>query len=108
GALLVGACPGGVGFDSAAASGPIVLAPWECGVGPLASVTFVATAPPGVSLGWAVQESGGGTIDISGRYTAPDVDEGTFHVLAFQLNDPSRSGSATVHVQRQPIGVSVS
>ena len=45
----------------------IVLTPSEASVKPLESVTFVATVPPGVTLGWAVQEAGGGTIDLSGH-----------------------------------------
>jgi len=106
--LLLAGCTGGVGFGTAGATESIVLTPSEATVEPLGSITFVATAPAGVTLGWAVQESGGGSIDLSGRYTAPDVDQGTFHVLAFEVNDPSRSGSATVHVQREPISVSVS
>src|SRR6185436_15336475 len=98
--LLLAGCTGGVGFGTAGATESIVLTPSEATVEPLGSITFVATAPAGVTLGWAVQESGGGSIDLSGRYTAPDVDQGTFHVLAFEVNDPSRSGSATAQVQR--------
>ena len=66
GSLFVGGCTGGVGFGSSGATESIVLTPSDVTVEPLESVTFVATAPAGVALSWAVQETGGGTIDVSG------------------------------------------
>lgn len=50
-----------------------------------------------MSVTWSVAESGGGTVDGSGRYTAPGA-PGTFHVVARSVADPTASGSAQVNV----------
>jgi lysophospholipase L1-like esterase len=56
------------------------------------------SAAASVSVTWSVQEgSSGGTVDATGRYTAPGT-AGTFHVVATSAADPSKSGSATVSV----------
>jgi hypothetical protein len=54
---------------------------------------------------WRVQESGGGTIDANGFYTAPSA-TGTFHVRATSVAAPTSSGLATVTVS-SPSGISV-
>jgi hypothetical protein len=60
--------------------------------------TFVATVTGAstTSVTWSV-DAGGGTIDGSGRYTAPAT-TGTFHVTARSTADTSLSGSAVVLV----------
>ena len=46
---------------------------------------------------WSVQEEGGGTVDETGRYTAP-LATGTYHVLATSVAQPSRTATAEVTV----------
>ena len=51
---------------------------------------------------WSVQEgANGGSIDGSGRYTAPG-NPGTFHVVATSVADGSKSATATVTVNAAP------
>jgi hypothetical protein len=51
-------------------------------------------------VSWSIQEGdAGGTIDSLGQYTAPG-DQGVYHVVATSLTDPSKTGTATVTVQR--------
>jgi acyl-coenzyme A thioesterase PaaI-like protein len=51
---------------------------------------------------WSVQEgASGGSVDGSGRYTAPGS-PGTFHVVATSVADTSKSGQATVTVTAAP------
>src|SRR5262249_18643120 len=71
-------------------------------VSPGANFTFTATVSGtccGQSTGvtWSVQEAGGGTVDSSGRYTAPAT-LGTYHVVATSVADPSKNAAATVSV----------
>jgi hypothetical protein len=75
------------------------------------TVAFTATvtgttAGQSTSVTWSVQESGGGTVNSAGRYTAPGA-PGTFHVVATSAADPSKSAIATVTVI-PPIAVSIS
>jgi hypothetical protein len=51
---------------------------------------------------WSVQEQGGGTVDASGKYVAPNV-TGTFHVVATSVADSSQSGTAAVTVGTAPV-----
>jgi len=53
---------------------------------------------------WSVEESGGGSVDASGRYIAPET-SGTFHVVAKSVADPSVQAQASVTVES---GVTVS
>ena len=77
------------------------------------TVAFSATVT-GASSGqstdvtWSVQEgSSGGSIDGSGRYTAPG-NAGAFHVVATSAADGSKKATATVNVSAAPnITVSV-
>jgi carbon monoxide dehydrogenase subunit G len=77
------------------------------------TLSFAATVngtSAGESTGvtWSVQEgAGGGSVDASGRYTAPGA-AGTFHVVARSIADATRSGSATITVTAPAISVSVS
>jgi hypothetical protein len=46
---------------------------------------------------WSVQESGGGSVDASGVYTAPAT-AGTYHVLATSVAAPASRGVAEIIV----------
>jgi hypothetical protein len=80
----------------------VSIAPTMANIQPSGSFTFIATVS-GTSGGqssavtWSVQEAGGGTVDPSGRYLAPAT-EGTYHVVATSVADPSRRAPATVAV----------
>jgi Pectate lyase superfamily protein len=65
-----------------------------------ATVTGTAGAQS-TAVTWSVQEPAGGTIDSSGRYTAP-ASEGMVHVVATAVADPSKSGVAIVYVETSP------
>jgi hypothetical protein len=57
--------------------------------------SFVATQSAAVT--WSVLETGGGSVDSSGHYTAPGI-AGTYHVVATNVADTSKSDAATVTV----------
>jgi hypothetical protein len=86
----------------------VSVSPGSLSVNPGGNATFSATVTGTVSgqstaVTWSVQEGAtGGSVDGSGRYTAPSG-TGTFHVVATSVADPSRSGSATVSVQTSSI-----
>jgi hypothetical protein len=61
-----------------------------------ASVTGTSTGQS-TAVTWSVQESGGGTVDSSGQYTAP-ASAGSYHVLATSVADTSKNASALVVV----------
>src|SRR5262249_62320728 len=66
--------------------------------GTVAFTASVTGAPIGQSdVMWSVLEADGGTVDSSGNYVAPAT-EGTYHVMATSIADPSRSDTATVTV----------
>src|SRR5262245_30290504 len=46
----------------------------------------VESPPPTTDVIWSVQESGGGTVDSSGQYTAPTA-PGTYHIVATSVAD---------------------
>ncbi|ADO75418.1 Ig-like domain-containing protein [Stigmatella aurantiaca] len=53
-------------------------------------------------VSWSVREgAAGGTIDAAGQYTAPAT-EGTYHVVATSVEDPTRSATALVSVAALP------
>ena len=87
---------GGGGPQLSLSASSVVLAPG-------ATFTFSATlsgASSGQSTGvsWAVKEgAAGGTIDASGKYTAPST-EGTYHVVATSVADAAITATATVAV----------
>jgi beta-glucanase (GH16 family) len=68
-------------------------------VEPVASLQFAANAggSPVTAVSWSVQESGGGTVNTSGLYTAPGQ-PGTFHVVVTSLAAPGVSATASVNV----------
>jgi hypothetical protein len=87
---------------TAAAGISVSIAPTLATIQPSASFTFMATVSGTVggqstAVTWSVQEAGGGTVDASGRYVAPAT-EGTYHVIANSVADPSRRAPATVAV----------
>ena len=76
------------------------------------SVTFTATvtgstAGQSTAVSWSVQESGGGTVSASGKYTAP-ASAGTWHVVARSVADTTKSKTATVTVTTGTPVISVS
>ncbi|HYS11311.1 MAG TPA: hypothetical protein VEP66_21420 [Myxococcales bacterium] len=77
------------------------------------SLPFTATVSgtsgnQSTAVTWSVQESGGGSINASGQYTAPGS-TGTYHVIATSVADTSKKDTATVSVTSTPvIAVSVS
>ena len=81
----------------------VSLSPTHTVITPRSTFQFSATvsgAGPGESraVTWAVQEgASGGSVDARGKYTAPATD-GTFHLIATSVADPSRSDRAVLRV----------
>jgi GH18 family chitinase len=65
-----------------------------------AQFAAAVTGTANTAVSWTVTESGGGSIDGTGLYSAPGA-AGTFHVVATSLADPSKKGQATVTVTTQ-------
>lgn len=63
------------------------------------TTTFAASVSntTNIQVIWSVVESGGGAITSAGVYTAPSA-EGTYHVKATSVADPTKSATATVTV----------
>jgi hypothetical protein len=59
--------------------------------------TATVTGTADTAVRWSVTEADGGTVDASGRYTAPST-PGTYHVVATRVADPSERATATVRV----------
>ena len=104
--FLFSACGGRVGdpANASIAPSPVALEPGE-------SLAFATTglatlAGRAEDLTWAVQESGGGTVDAAGNYTTPDA-EGTFHVVASSTTDSRRRATGTIHVKWRGIRVRI-
>ena len=86
--------PGDGGVDGGVA---VAVAPKSASVLVGASTAFTAsvtgtTAGQSTGVTWSVQESGGGTVDSNGQYTAP-ASAGSFHVVATSVADTSKSAS---------------
>jgi hypothetical protein len=93
-----------------APAGSVTVTPQQATVGLRGTVAFTAvvTGEATPNCTWSVQEPGGGTVDASGKYTAP-ANPGTFHVVAASVSDPTKHDAATVAVTTNPvITVSVS
>lgn len=77
----------------------VAVNPAQARVGPGGSLAFAAIVAGTVStaVNWSVRETGGGTVDGTGRYTAPTT-EGAYHLVATSAAVPSASGSALVNV----------
>ena len=69
------------------------LTPSPATVGRNASVQLTASR----AVTWSVQEAAGGTVDDSGKYTAPAY-AGLFHVVATAVDDTTATATATVTV----------
>lgn len=70
-------------------------------VGDIQQFTATVTGSSNVAVIWSVQESGGGSVNSDGLYTAPGA-AGVFHVLATSAADASKSATATVTVSPPP------
>jgi hypothetical protein len=93
-----GTPPAGVSvLVSPAAAYPVLNAP----VAFSAVVSGVTGSQP-TTVTWSVQESGGGVVDGTGKYTAPGT-AGAYHVVATSVADPTRSGTALVTVGTNPV-----
>src|SRR5215469_1048368 len=100
---LFTACSGDVGTAAATSEAGVSVIPPAATTSRGGAVAFRASVPGDPSLqaagfSWSVQEAKGGTIDASGRYTAPQT-SGTFHVVATNNGDHSKKAHATVTVQ---------
>jgi len=86
------------------------LQPLQAQVQPGGAVAFLGavTGTADVAVTWEVVEAGGGSIDASGHYSAPQA-TGQYHVRAVSHADPTVLSVATVSVVATPVvGVSVS
>lgn len=71
--------------------------------GQSAQFAAAVTGTADLAVTWTVVETGGGTVDDTGLYTAPSS-AGTFHVKATSHADASVSSAATVTVMVPPAG----
>jgi hypothetical protein len=83
---------------SVAAGADVTVSPSTVGVPAGQTQQFTATVggSPSTAVTWSVQEAGGGTITAQGLYTAPAT-SGTYHVVAANAADPTRTASALVY-----------
>lgn len=81
-----------------------------------AQIVLTATVTGGAadtSVGWSIVEgtpAGGTLTNIQANqvtYTAPNVDAGTFHVIATSLQDLTKSDTFTIRVIPNPDGITV-
>ena len=98
-ALVAAGCGAPVDPNGAANGIAVGIDPSRAEVLPRGTVSFLAQVTGTVSTGvvWSVVETGGGTVDTTGKYVAPSG-TGTFHVQAASVADPTRLASATVVV----------
>ncbi len=77
--------------------------PASAAISPSATREFTATVTGATdeSVTWSVVEVGGGAVTSGGLYTAP-AGEGTYHVRATSVEDPSKYGQAIVTVAVPP------
>jgi len=97
-------------FDQAtvtvAAPVSVAVSPKTATVAPGGTKTFTATVTGSAQgVNWTVSEAGGGTVDASGLYTAPQA-AGTYHVVATSKQDATKSDSATITVPAAPTTIS--
>ena len=103
--FLLVACSGQVGSSPglSVAPSPVDLEPGE-------ALAFATTgkAATGASeaFTWSVEESGGGTVDAAGNYTAPRT-EGTFHVVVASTADVRQKATVTIWVKWRGIRVRI-
>lgn len=79
---------------------PPVVTPSTMTVPRLGSQAFTSSAP----VTWSVVETGGGSIDATGHYTAPGL-VGTYHVRAALVDDPNVTATVSVTVVFAQIAV---
>ena len=73
-----------------------------------ATLSFAATVTgtTDTAVIWSVQENGGGMIDCTGLYTAPQGANGTFHVVATSQANSDAQGIAAVAVPTPQVAIS--
>ncbi len=108
---LVASSLAGCGQSSPGPSGQAVavaVEPASAQVAPGGSAEFAATVTGAAdtSVVWDVIETGGGSVDTTGLYTAP-LTTGVFHVRATSRAAPSVSGQAEVTIV-PPVAVAIS
>ena len=64
-------------------------------------LTATVSGTTNTAVTWSIAETGGGTVDANGLYTAPLI-VGTFHVVARSVADPTKSAPVTVTVTPTP------
>lgn len=81
----------------------VAVTPGQVQLAPGTTIAFAATVTgtADTSVTWSVQEASGGAVDAAGTYQAPQG-EGTYHVIARSVADPSASAAATVTVSAAP------
>ena len=62
--------------------------------------TATVSGSSDTAVTWSVKESNGGTVTAAGLYQAPNVN-GTYHVTATSVADPSKSATSTVGISAQ-------
>jgi Galactose oxidase, central domain len=70
------------------------------------SFAATVTGTTDTAVIWSVQENGGGTIDSTGLYTAPQGTNGTFHVVASSQANSVAKGIAAVTVPLPQLTIS--
>jgi hypothetical protein len=70
------------------------------------SFAATVTGTTNTAVTWSVQENGGGAIDSTGLYTAPQGTAGTFHVVATSQANSAAQGIAAVTVQQAQLTIS--
>jgi photosystem II stability/assembly factor-like uncharacterized protein len=98
--LCLAACGADLGTTAVSSQGPaLTVMPTTASLTPSRSLAFAAkvTGVAQAAVTWSVVESGGGTVDPSGYYTAPDT-LGTYHVVVTSQAVPTLSATAQVSV----------
>jgi Bacterial Ig-like domain (group 2)/Galactose oxidase, central domain len=70
------------------------------------SFAAVVTGSTNTAVTWSVEESSGGTINSAGLYTAPQLGQGTFHVIATSQANSLSLGMAAVIIPAPQITIS--
>jgi len=106
-ALLASACGSATPIEAGQGVDVQVL-PADVGLAPGGAQAFRAavTGTANVGVTWTVSPANGGTVDATGRYTAP-ASAGTYQVVATSEADPQVTGRATVTVSATPPPITV-
>jgi hypothetical protein len=113
-ALVFTACGGSEAVAGSPSQVAVQVEPPAPQVRPGGTVAFTATVTgsASTSVQWEVTEVGGGSIDASGLYQAPQVQAPTtYHVVARSAADPTVAGTAVVTVTSTPqqvVAISIS